>query len=178
MSKHAIDRGQWSPEERDEYEDLIAEVVNTTTNTSDRLDLFEDKLIDAMQAQRPWAIDVARACRRYGLAKEITRFEGRSRTLVSHDGKLMSQPRVQARRVVSASGEQTYQRELIEVWTWEQLAAKRAEVLQAQDSYSAKLGHYDRLLALRDKAPDTASPAEAAAALGLDLDEWLGSAAA
>lgn len=177
MSKHAIDRALWSPEERDEYEALIAEIVNATTDTSERLDLFDDKLIDAVQAHRPWAVDVARSCRRYGLAKEITRFEARNRTLVSHDGKLLSLPRVQARRVTTATGEQIYQRELIEVWTWEQLRAKRAEVLQSQDTYSAKLAHYDRLLALRDKAPDTGSPAEAAAALGLDLDEWLGKAA-
>lgn len=178
MSKHAIDRSAWSPQERDEYESLVAEVVNATTNTTDRLDLFDLKLLDAIQAQRAWAVDVAKSCRRYGLAKEITRFEARNRTLVSHDGRLLSLPRVQARRVTTASGEQTYQRELIEAWTWEQLRAKRAEALQSQDAYSAKVSHYDRLLALREKAPDTASPAEAANALGLDLDEWLGTSAA
>lgn len=178
MSKHAIDRSTWSAQERDEYESLIAEVVNATTNTTDRLDLFDGKLLDAIQAHRAWAIDVAKSCRRYGLAKEITRFEARNRTLVSHDGKLLSLPRVQARRVTTASGELTYQRELIEAWTWEQLRAKRTEALQSQDTYSAKVSHYDRLLALREKAPDTASPAEAATALGLDLDEWLGTSAA
>ncbi len=106
MSKHAIDRALWSPEERDEYEALIAEIVNATTDTSERLDLFDDKLIDAVQAHRPWAVDVARSCRRYGLAKEITRFEARNRTFVSHDGRLLSLPRVQARRVTTATGEQ------------------------------------------------------------------------
>lgn len=178
MSKHAIDRALWTPEQRDEYEFLLAEVVNATTDTSERLDLFDDKLVDAIQAHRPWATDVARSCRRAGLAKEISRFEARNRALVSHDGKLLSLPRVQARRVVTAAGEQTFQRELIEVWSWEQIQAKRAEVLQQQDTYSAKLAHYDRLLALRDKAPATGSPAEAAAALGVDLDEWLGTTAA
>lgn len=178
MSKHAIDRAAWTAEERDEYEDLIAEVVNATTDSSERLDLFDAKLLDAVLAQRPWATDVARASRRYGLAKEIARFEARNRALVSHDGKLLSLPAVQARKVTTSAGEVTYQRELITVWTWDQIRAKRVEVLTAQSTYSAKLSHYDRLLALRDKAPDTASPAEAAAALGVDLDEWLGSAAA
>jgi hypothetical protein len=178
MSKHAIDRALWTPQERDEYDDVIAEIVNATTDTRERLDLFDDKLADAIQAHRTWAIDVARSCRRAGLAKEISRFEARNRALVSHDGKLLSLPKVQARRVVTPTGEPAYQRELIEIWTWDQIRAKRAEALQQQDTYSAKLAHYDRLLALQDKAPDTASPSAAAATLGIDLDEWLGAAAA
>lgn len=177
MTKHAINRNAWSPTERDEYEDLLAEVCNATKGSTERLDLFDAKLTDAIQAHRPWATDVARACRRFGLGKEIARYENRNQALVSHDGLLLSVPRVQSRKVMVA-GEVTYQRELIEVWTWEQITAKRAEAIKASDSYTVKVGHYDRLLALREKAPDTKSPAEAAKQLGIDLEDYLGHAEA
>jgi hypothetical protein len=172
----AIDRNAWSPAERDEYEELLAEVCNATPDTSERLNLLEEKLNDAQQAHRGWAYSVSSQCRRFGLAKEISRFQDRNRALVSFDGRLLSMPRVQSRRV-EVAGEMTYQRELIVLWTWAELLDKRAEAIRASQTYTAKVGHYDRLLALREKAPGSATPAEAANVLGLDLDEYLGSAA-
>lgn len=172
MTRHAIDRASWGADERDEYEEMLAEVCNATKNSSERLDLFDEKLNDAIQAHRPWASDVALSCRRFGLGKEISRFESRNRALVSFDGRVLSLPSVQARKV-QVAGEVVYQRELLTLWTWDELLDKRAEALGAQTSYSARVGHYDRLLALREKAPDTATPQEAADALGIDLDEWL-----
>jgi hypothetical protein len=172
----AIDRNAWSPQERDEYEELLAEVCNATNDTRERLDLFEEKLADAQQAHRPWAFSVARQCQRFGLGKEISRFQDRNRALVSFDGRLLSMPTVQSRRV-EVAGEVTFQRELIVLWTWAELRDKRAEAIRASETYTAKVGHYDRLLALEEKAPGAATPAEAADQLGLDLDEYLGTAA-
>jgi hypothetical protein len=173
MSRYAINRNAWSDVAKDEYESLLADICNETNDTSERLDLFEDKLTDAVQAHRQWALDVARACRRAGLAKEITRFEDRNRALVSFDGQLLSVPRTQSRKVMVA-GEVTYQRELITVWTWDEIAEKRAEVIKAVRAYTVKVQQYDRLLALRVLAPEAGSPAEAAEQLGLDIDEYLG----
>lgn len=178
MTKHAIDRGAWSDDERQEYEELLAEVCGATTDTTERLNLFDDKLTDAAQAHRPWATEVARACRRWGLGKEIARFEDRNRALVSYAGQVLSLPKVQGRKVTAATGDVFYQRELIELWTWDEITDKRTEALKALGTYSGRIAHYDRLLALRVLAPDTATPAEAAAFLGIDLDEYLGSAAA
>jgi hypothetical protein len=134
------------------------------------------QLNDAQQAQRGWAYSVSAQCRRFGLGKEISRFQDRNRALVSFDGRLLSMPSVQSRRV-EAAGEVTYQRELIVLWTWDELVTKRGEAIRASDTYSAKVGHYDRLLALQVRAPGTATPTEAADQLGIDLDEYLGSAA-
>ncbi|GAA0738429.1 hypothetical protein Drose_04555 [Dactylosporangium roseum] len=173
MSRYAINRAAWSERDKDEYEDLLAEICNATTDTSERLDLFEDKLTDAVQAQRTWALHVSRACRRAGLGKEIVRFEDRNRALVSYDGQLLSVPRRQGRKV-KVAGEVTYQRELIVVWSWDEIAEKREEVIKATRSYTVKVQQYDRLLALRVLAPAAKSPAEAAELLGLDLDEYLG----
>lgn len=175
--KHAIDRGAWSPEEREEYEALLAEIAGQTNDSRERLDLFEHKLLDAIQAHRPWASEVDRACRRFGMGKEISRFEARNRALVSHDGQVLSLPAIQSRRIAVADGSVSYQRELIELWTWQQIEHKRTEALTAQRTYDHKVAHYDRLLSLRVMAPESTSPADAAEKLGLDLDEFLAKAA-
>lgn len=175
--KHAIDRAGWSEGERAEYEALLAEIAAQTNDSRERLDLFEHKLLDAIQAHRPWASEVERACRRFGMGKEISRFEGRNRALVAYDGRVLSLPAIQARRVKTASGEVAYQRELLQAWTWQQIEEKRTEALTAQRTYDDKVAHYDRLLSLRVMAPESTSPADAAEKLGLDLDEFLAKAA-
>jgi hypothetical protein len=169
----AINRSAWAPGEREEYDALLAEIVAQSKDSTERLDLFEAKLADAIQAHRPWASEVERACLRFGMGKEISRYQDRERALVSHDGRVLSLPAVQARRVIDGT-RVTYQRELIELWTWDQLVDKRIEAIKAQDTYSEKVAHYDRLLALRVRAPQSKTPADAARILGLDLDEYLG----
>lgn len=177
MSKHAIDRAGWPSEEREEYETLLAEVVDKTSVAAERLDAFEVHLAGAIQAHRPWATEVERACRRYGLGKEISRFEDRSRAMVSYDGQVLNLPAKQSRRVIAADGGVAHQRELIELWSWDQIAEKRAESLHARRTYDAKVAHLDRLLALREMAPTASTPDEAARLTGIDIETWLAAAA-
>lgn len=170
-----MNRNAWGAEEKAEYDALIAEVVAATNKTSDRLNLFERKLDDAVQAHRPWAREVERHCVRNGLAKEIKAYQDRNRALVSHNGEVLNVPKVQSTLVRDEeSGEVFYQRELIELWSWDQILDKRAEALRAKRGYTEKVAHYDKLLALRDLCPDSNTPAGAAKALGLNLDEFLG----
>lgn len=177
MSRHAIDRAGWSPEERAEYEELLAEIVQATKDSRERIDLLEHRLLDAVQAHRPWANEVDRACLRQGLGQEIRRFEDRRNTaLVSHDGRLLSVPATQSRRVSTPDGE-VYQRELIEVWTWAEIEVKRVEAIRTRRTYDAHIRHYDLLLALHVRCPESTSPADAATRLGLDLEQYLGTAA-
>ncbi len=119
-----IDRAAWSPEEREEFDDLLAEVVAVSRDTTDRLDLAETLLDDAIQAHRPWASEVANSCRREGLGREIKRYQDRQRVAVAYDGRVLSVPAVQARKVVATDGSVSYQRGLIELWTWDELNAK------------------------------------------------------
>lgn len=172
-----INRLAWSPQEREEFEELLAAVTSASSGTTDRLDLMDRLINDAMQAHRPWATEVARAARREGFAREIKRFQDRQRATVAYDGRVLSVPAIQARRVVDGSGAVAFQRELIELWTWDELTAKRAEAIQASRTYSEKVAHYDRLLVLRDLAPESSTPAEAAESLGFELGDWLGRAA-
>lgn len=170
---HVIDRVAWSPEEREEFEALLDEVVSSSRDTTERLNLADRLLNDAVQAHRPWAAEVQASCRREGLAREIKRHQDRQRVSVAYDGRILSVPAVQARRVVATDGAVSYQRELIELWTWDQLIEKRTEAIRAKATYSDKVAHYDRLLALRVLAPESKSPDDAAQQLGIDLDYWL-----
>lgn len=175
---HVIDRAAWSPEERAEFEALLAEVVDASRDTAARLNLMDELITDAIQAHRPWASEVARSARREGFAREIKRHQDRQRALVSYDGRVLSVPAVQARKVVDDDGAVSYQRELIELWTWEELREKRKEAVHAARTYTDKIAHYDRLLILAELAPGTDTPAAAAEALGIDLTVWLGGEAA
>lgn len=173
-----INRAAWSPEERDEYDELLAQVVASTTDTTARLDLMERLIQDAVQAHRFWASDVERAARRDGFAGEIKRYQDRNRALVaSETGRVLNVPRVQGTVGRREDGQTFHQRALIELWTWEQIATKRAEAIRAQRLYGDKVAHYDKLLALRDLCPDSATPADAARQLGINLDDWLGQVA-
>lgn len=174
---HVIDRAAWSPGERAEFEELLTEVCDASRDTTGRLNLMEELIGDAIQAHRPWASEVARSARREGFSREIKRHQDRQRALVAYDGRVLSVPAVQARRVLDEDGAVTYQRELIELWTWEELREKRKEAIKAATTYTEKIAHYDRLLMLGDLAPDSSTPAEAAESLGVDLGEWLGRAA-
>lgn len=168
-----INRNTWSWEERREFDEVLERVVASSRNGHERVDLFDSLLNDALQAHRVWAHDIDRHARRDGLAAEIRRYQDRNRALMSHLGELLNLPRVQARRIRSDDGDVFYQRELIELFSWEQLAEKRTEALKARGTYTQKVAHYDRLMALRDLAPESATPAEAAEMLGTTIEAWL-----
>ncbi|MFY1686407.1 hypothetical protein [Plantactinospora sp. WMMB782] len=171
--KYAIDRASWSPEDREEFEQMLAEICGRTTDSAERIDLAEALLNDAVQGQRFWARQVERACLRDGLGAEIRRYEDRNRVMFAHDGRVLSMPAKQARRVQVDDGRTVFQRELIELWPWAQIEDKRAEAIRARRTYDDKVAHYDRLLALRVLCPDSASPDEAARQLGIDLQTYL-----
>jgi hypothetical protein len=169
----SLSRKSWPPEVSEDYEQVLRKVVESSASTSDRLDHFEDLLNDGIQAGILWALEIERSAPRDLLAKELRNFQNRSRAMVSYDGKVLNLPRVQSARVRSESGRVYHQRELIELWPWEQIVAKRTEALKAMTTYTAKIAHYDKLLALRDACPIAISPSDAAIRLGVSLESWL-----
>jgi hypothetical protein len=94
-----VKRSSWQPEWRDEYDALIADVLAVGTNTHRRLDEFERLVEKARKAQRPWARDVERACLRHGAANEIKGYQDRTRATVSYEGRVLSLPKIQGRKV-------------------------------------------------------------------------------
>jgi hypothetical protein len=170
-----INRAGWTSEERAEYDGLLAEVVASTTDTTARLDLMERLMTDAVQAQRYWAGEVEGASRRHGYASEIKRYQDRNRAMVaSETGEILNVPAIQGAKLRTVDGEVWHQRELIELWSWELIINKRAEAIRSRRVYTDKIAHYDKLLALREKCPESVSPEDAAHRLGIVLSDYLG----
>jgi hypothetical protein len=172
-----LNRKTWPAEDRKDYDRVLRQVIDSSTSSTDRLDLFEKLHNDARQAHRIWANDIDRVALRNFLAEQVRRFQARDRALVSHDGVLLTMPRVQSVRVRTETGESYFQRELIELWSWDQIVDKRAEALRTRGTYTARIAQYDKLLALRDLCPDAGTPAEAAGRLGTTIDGWLAAGA-
>lgn len=168
----------WSPEERDEYEALLHEVISGARLTGDRVRLMETKMADAEQAHRPWVRDANREAVRTGYASQIKGYLKRNRVALSHDGLILSRPRIIGTPKVSDSGQTYYEQALIELKTFDELRAKRSDYLAQIRAYDANVALIDKLLALADLAPTATTPAEAAAQLDIDLDEYLGGAEA
>lgn len=163
----------WDPNERVEYDALLAAVVAETSNTSTRLDRMERLVADAIQAHRPWARDIERTCARQGYAAELKRYQDRNRALVAYDGQVLNLPKVQSRATRGEDGAVYHQRELIELWPWGDVRSKRIEALTGRRTYDVHVAYYDRLLALQDLCPESTSALDAAERLGIELDEYL-----
>ncbi len=173
-----LNRRAWAPEDAAEYEAILAEVVDSSKDTATRLDLYEKKLHDAIQAQRYWARDIQRANERQGAAAEIKRYQDRNRrALVSYDGRLLSMPVFQGTVARSSTGAVVHQRELIEVCSWETVAEKRSDEIRMRQAYTDRIAYLDKLLSLRVLCPESASPKDAADRLGMSLDVYLGTSA-
>ncbi len=168
-----VNKTTWSPKERQQYEALLAEVVAHSKDTAKRMDLFEKRIAEARKANKTWARDCERAAMREYAASEIKLYQDRIRAMVAHDGRILNVPKVQDRRVRDTSGGVVHQRELIELFTWDQILAKRLTDLRSQRHFSDRVAAWDKLLALRDLCPDASTPAEAARLLCISLDDYL-----
>src|SRR6266498_1227184 len=124
-STMTVNKTTWSPKERQQYEALLAEVVAHSKDTAKRMDLFEKRIAEARKANKTWARDCERAAMREYAASEIKLYQDRIRAMVAHDGRILNVPKVQDRRVRDTSGGVVHQRELIELFTWDQILADR-----------------------------------------------------
>lgn len=164
----------WSPEERDEYEALLFEVISEARQSGERVRLMEAKMADATQAHRAWVQDANRDALRTGYASQIKSYLKRNRVALSHDGLILSRPRVIGTPKVTGEGKTFYEQALIELKTFDELRAKRSDYLAQIRAYDANVALIDKLLALADLAPGAGTPAEAALLLDIDIDEYLG----
>jgi hypothetical protein len=157
---------------------VIASVVSTTNETPRRLDELERVISDASATGSPWADEVGRSCLRSGLAKEIKRYQDRSRVLFAHLGREIPTPRVQSIRRTGEAGEAVDVREPVEGWTFAEIRAKQAEAAGMRQTYADRVAFYGRLLALEQRCPAASTPVEAATSLGLSIDEHVAREAA
>jgi hypothetical protein len=162
-----------STEERLQFETLMDEACSEQQSTRLRVAAFLHKLADAIQAHQAWAGVVLDECSGRGAASLIkAHLKGRNRVLVAFNGVLVAKPTVVGVRRAGPTGEYV-QQELIHVLTWDELRQKKKEYLTAVGSYTSNVAMVDLLLALFDLAPETATPEQAAAALGTTVEAWL-----
>lgn len=166
----------WPPDWNSEYTEMMEEVIAETPDSAERIAAFLSKLHDAVQAQRQWAILVDADIRRRGAGAEVSSYAKARvpRLPVAYDGRVLTQDAVAGFKRTRASGQQWVAQELVAMVSWDELKAKRSEQLAMEHAYGVKVAMYDKLLALRDLAPEAANPAEACELLGLSIDDYLG----
>jgi hypothetical protein len=166
------------PHARREYEQLMAEVVSEAEGTGDRARLMADKIHDAIQAQRSWAAGVQFAAEIDGYAAAVKAYLKRTRVVVIVDqDREISKPRTIGVKRRDKDGTVVDLQLPMEVLTFDQLREKRREYIRQLKAYTDNVAVADRLLALEEMAPGSSTPTEAAAQLGVTLDDYLAGAA-
>lgn len=171
-------REMLSPEEREEYDALLVEAGlddNGLPRESAEIGpRMHDLLMDAAQAGRAWAGWVIRDDAEDG---HLRRFKGwlkqEKRHKVLYDGVIVS--RAAVRGITRKKDDGSTMHQLFE-WrdmSWMDIEAQIAEASLRIRSERITISTARKLLALRDRAPGAATPAEAAKLLGLELDDYL-----
>ena len=165
---------RWGTEEIAEYDEAVRESL-LARRTDERTHRFIEVVQDAVQAHRPWAREVL-SDMVYRGAASILRAEERRQSHatveVKRDGKTVTVPRILGVRRPDKDGRMTFERALFDDMSVEELAAKRDEFRAGQKTYGDDAEVMERLLDLCIQA-HRETPAEAAAVLGLTVNEWI-----
>lgn len=166
----------WNDEWVREATETLEEVLRRATSSPARNYVFGQLLNDAVQAHRPWALDVQREATQRGLGSILRSYtQSRGGTLpFKHGGELHLKSAIVGIERTGDNGETWIQQELLARATFREIAANRARDLKIRKAYSVRVAMEDRLLALEEMAPGTETPDEACAQLGISLDDYLG----
>ena len=164
------------PEARREYEQMMAEVLAEAEGTGDRARLLANKVHDAIQAHRSWAQQVQWDAQVTGYAAAVKTYLKRTRVVVNIHDREVSKPRTIGTKRRDEDGNVVDLQLPLEVLTFDQIREKRREYVRQVKAYTDNLAVADRLLALEEMAPGSATPAEAAKTLGTTLDDYLAAA--
>jgi hypothetical protein len=170
-----MSKRNWPDDDANEYDDLVTEALREST-TAGRTKVFLAGLDDATQAQRYWALDVTAEIRGEGASRILKReaAQRRPRVAVSDGGEIIGRmPREVGRRTRSIDGTLTHERGLFEVMTWDELREKRSELVRNMRALKVDVHGIDVLLALQERFPEAATPADACAYLGTSVEEYL-----
>jgi hypothetical protein len=175
-----VNQKTWTAEDRDEFDRICYESEAEGESTGERAQFMGDKIDDAVQAHRVFARDAHREALTRGY---LSIFKGWQKSqqkpvVVAHDGQLLNKPRVIGTNRARDDGSVYYQQTMFDFMTWEELAKKRYEYLTQIRAYRGNVATVDKLLALRELAPNANTPAQAAEVVGTTLEAWLGEEAA
>lgn len=165
----------WTDDECAEFAALLDDVLAGAGSSSGRVDLAMNLLHDAHQAHRPWVADAERDLIRDGVTRLVRNWAQRSRVvMVKANGRAADRPAVRAVQRVDDDGITYVQQDFLVSYTWDELKAKREQLVRVMRTYGDDIALVDALTALHDRVPAAATPHEALASLGLTLDDWLG----
>lgn len=168
-----MNRYAWAPEERVEYDQMLQDVIEQAEGTGRRVDLLERLLNDALQAHRFWARDVERHALRTGLRAQIKQHLDRRKVVRPARDVLVEKPRVVGIQRRTEAGQVYFAQVAYDVMTFDELRAKRGEVLRQLRAYSDTIALIDRLLALADMHPEAKTVQEALDLHEMSLDDYL-----
>ncbi|MCA1570811.1 MAG: hypothetical protein LC798_10940 [Chloroflexi bacterium] len=164
----------WSPEEKAEFSELCDKAWVAADSTGERVAEFDRLLRDAEQAHRFYASDVAREARRLGLAVILKNWHKAHRRMAfAHNGQMLDRPRIVGTKITDEAGQMYDVQTLFDYLTWDQIEDKIVAYSRNVKTYRDNIALARKVLALRDLAPSAATPAEAASALGISLDDYL-----
>lgn len=160
-----------SPEERDEYEAVVLEAFGNGGTTRQKGVRFEQLLLDAEQAHRPWAALLLAETRLQGLiAKGRRDFQRLNEVPVSYEGDVLGMPKALSVRKRNDEGETVHQLAMISFHSWDDVIAKARSLGNTIRGYQATQAGLLRLLLLREDYPETDGPAEACKLAGTTIE--------
>lgn len=169
----------WSQQDRDEYAAACAEAWDSGDSTRARGEHFGVLVADAVQAHRPWAIDLTRQFALRGAQTELNSWRKSTRPLaaLAHDGRVINTTRVIGVQRKDDDGSRYVTQALFDLLTFPEIEDKVTEYRRNEQAYRDNIAVATRLLKLRALAPAAATPADAAQSLGTTVDAWLMQAA-
>lgn len=171
-------RHTWPSEDREDYDQLCHEAWQHSDSTRQRTEEFLRLLHDAGQAHRLFAHDMLREAEFRGASSILKEWHKRThRVAVAYNGELLTKSRAVGTVKVAADGLSYATQTLFDMLTFEQLQAKIVEYRRQVAAYRENIHICERLLSLRDLAPEAATPAEACQRLGTTVDDFLAEAA-
>lgn len=165
----------WTAADRDEYEVASAEAWDAAESTRERAMHFLLLVQDAAQAHRPWALALLGDFLESGAASELKRWRKASHKVVAlaPDGRILSRPRTVGVQRKTADGVVYVQQEAFDLLAWEEIERKIADFRIQIGAYADNIFILSTVLELRELAPGSSTPDEAARQLGTTVDAWL-----
>lgn len=166
-------------DQRHEYDEAMTEAIGTDRDSKVTREMGErvrQMLLDAEQAQRPWASQMLDDDQLAGCVNRAKRWldSHQERMLVAFNGQIIAKARRKGRKQRNqADGSSTWQRTLFDDFSWSELEEFLQSAIGRAAAEQVNIASARKLLVLKERAPDTYGPQEASERLGTSIDEVL-----
>lgn len=174
-----LHKAKWSHQDRARYDWHVVTAYTQHANQSDRIDAFLNRIRGdaARPAQWPYAVEVLAHLARLGASSLIkTEQQRRAMVVVNNGGTKRTKTKmVGAIKRDPTTGVEYPQQTLFDLMTFDELRRKLTEFEGQRDAAAFNVETIIKLLALEQLVPGAAGPADACAALGTTIEDYLAS---